>query len=155
MSVWVSECLSLMYDRRSVGLSVLEWSTHLGLTTRFLVLSDSCRYVDAGRSFWREDMSVVYDDCWLSPAQSFSGPSSVELATIFDCLRFETLPTWRARFPYLYPPGTEWPSYTPRHWVKSDLLALASIVFKITTRHGPHGKHFLLLSRMRVYWPLT
>jgi hypothetical protein len=22
-------------------------------------------------------------------------------------------PTWRARFPYLYPPGTGWPSYTP------------------------------------------
>jgi hypothetical protein len=30
---------------------------------------------------------------------------------------FETPPTWRARSPYLYPPGTEWPSYTPGHWV--------------------------------------
>jgi hypothetical protein len=29
----------------------------------------------------------------------------------------ETLSTWRARFPYLYPPGTGWPSYTPGHWV--------------------------------------
>jgi hypothetical protein len=29
----------------------------------------------------------------------------------------ETPPTRRARFPYLYPPGTGWPSYTPRHWV--------------------------------------
>jgi hypothetical protein len=26
-------------------------------------------------------------------------------------------PYWRARSPYLYPPGTGWPSYTPRHWV--------------------------------------
>jgi hypothetical protein len=25
-------------------------------------------------------------------------------------------PTWRARSPYLYPPGTGWPSYTPMHW---------------------------------------
>jgi hypothetical protein len=25
-------------------------------------------------------------------------------------------PTWRARSPYLYPPGTGWSSYTPRHW---------------------------------------
>jgi hypothetical protein len=25
--------------------------------------------------------------------------------------------TWRARSPELYPPGTGWPSYTPRHWV--------------------------------------
>jgi hypothetical protein len=29
----------------------------------------------------------------------------------------ETPPTWRARSPYLYPPGTGWPSYTPGHWV--------------------------------------
>jgi hypothetical protein len=36
--------------------------------------------------------------------------------TVFYCLRFETPPTWRARSPYLYPPGTGWPSYTPRHW---------------------------------------
>jgi hypothetical protein len=26
-------------------------------------------------------------------------------------------PTWKARSPYLFPPGTGWPSYTPRHWV--------------------------------------
>jgi hypothetical protein len=36
--------------------------------------------------------------------------------TTFYCLKFETHPTWRARFPYLYPPGRGWPSYTPRHW---------------------------------------
>jgi hypothetical protein len=29
----------------------------------------------------------------------------------------ETPQTWSARFPYLYPPGTGWPSYTPGHWV--------------------------------------
>jgi hypothetical protein len=32
-------------------------STHLGLTTRFLLLSDSCWFVDVGRSLWREDES--------------------------------------------------------------------------------------------------
>jgi hypothetical protein len=26
-------------------------------------------------------------------------------------------PTWRARSPYLYLPGTGWPSYAPKHWV--------------------------------------
>jgi hypothetical protein len=26
-------------------------------------------------------------------------------------------PTWRARSPYLYPPETGWPSYTPWHWI--------------------------------------
>jgi hypothetical protein len=37
--------------------------------------------------------------------------------TVFYYLRFKTPPTWRASSPYLYPPGTEWPSYTPRHLV--------------------------------------
>jgi hypothetical protein len=41
-------------------------------------------------SLWREDGSVVYNCCWRSPAQLFSGPSPVGLATIFYCLRFET-----------------------------------------------------------------
>jgi hypothetical protein len=41
--------------------------------------------------------------------------------TTFYCLRFETPPTWRARSPYLYPPGTGWPGYTPRLCVPSSL----------------------------------
>jgi hypothetical protein len=36
---------------------------------------------------------------------------------IICCLIFETPPTWKARSLYIYPPGTRWPSYTPRHWV--------------------------------------
>jgi hypothetical protein len=43
-----------------------------------------------GRSLWREDESVVYNYCCPSPAESFSGPGPVGLATIFYCLRFET-----------------------------------------------------------------
>jgi hypothetical protein len=41
-------------------------------------------------SLWREDGTLVYNCCWPSPAQSFSGPSRVKLATIFYCLKFET-----------------------------------------------------------------
>jgi hypothetical protein len=78
---------------------------HLAPNTRFLLLSDSCGFVD------------VHNCCWSSPAQSFSGPSPAGLMTILYCFRFETVPTWRARSPYLYPPGTGWPSYTPMHWV--------------------------------------
>jgi hypothetical protein len=33
------------------------------------------------------------------------------------CLRFGTPSAWRARSPYLNPPVSGWPSYTPRHWV--------------------------------------
>jgi hypothetical protein len=50
----------------------------------------------------REDGSVVYNCCWPSLAQSFSGPTPSGLVT-FYCLTFETPPTWRARSPYLNP----------------------------------------------------
>jgi hypothetical protein len=109
----------LCYDRRSVGHSVLVSSSHVGLKTRFLLLSDSYRFVDVGGSLELEGGSAVYNCCWASPAHSFLGPSPAVLVTIFYRLRFETPRTWRAKSPYLYPPGTGWPSYTPRHWVKS------------------------------------
>jgi hypothetical protein len=51
----------LCYDRRSVGQSILVSSTHLGLNTRFLFVSDSCGFVDVGRLLWREDGSVFYN----------------------------------------------------------------------------------------------
>jgi hypothetical protein len=53
----------------------------------------------------------------LLPAQSFSLLNPAGLVTVFYCLRFETPLAWRARSPYLYPPGTGWPGYAPRHWV--------------------------------------
>jgi hypothetical protein len=61
----------LCYDRRSVCQSVLVWSTHLGPKTRFLLLSDSCGFVDFGCPIWREDVSLVYNCCWPSPTQSY------------------------------------------------------------------------------------
>jgi hypothetical protein len=61
----------------------------LKFQTRFLLLSNSYVVVDVGRSLWREDGSVIYICRWLSPAQSFSGPSPVESPTIFYCLKFE------------------------------------------------------------------
>jgi hypothetical protein len=51
--------------------------------------------------------------CWPSPAKLFSGLNPTKLTTIFYCLWFESPPTWKARFPYLYSPGTGWLSYTP------------------------------------------
>jgi hypothetical protein len=55
------------------------------------------------------------------PAQSFSGSSPVGLMATYYSLRFETPSTWWVRSPYLYPPGTGWPSYRPRHWVLFSL----------------------------------
>jgi hypothetical protein len=66
----------LCYELRSV---VLVPITHLGPKTRFLLLSDSCGFVNVGRPLWREERSVVYNSYWTSPAQSFSGPSPAGL----------------------------------------------------------------------------
>jgi hypothetical protein len=57
---------------------------------QILLPSDSCGFVDVGFSLWREDGFNVYNCCWPSPAQSFSCPSPLELATIFYCVRFDT-----------------------------------------------------------------
>jgi hypothetical protein len=80
----------LWYNRWSVGQSVSAWSTHLGLTTRYLLVFDNYGPVFMGRSIWWEDGSVFCICYWPSAAQSFLGPTSFGLVTIFYCLRFET-----------------------------------------------------------------
>jgi hypothetical protein len=65
---------TLCYDRRSVSQSILVSNPHQGPKTRFLLLSDSCGFVDVGRPLWREDESVVYNCCWASPTQSYLPP---------------------------------------------------------------------------------
>jgi hypothetical protein len=94
---------------------------------------------------WRQDGFVVYNCCWSSPAQSFSGPNPARLVTIFYCLRFETLPTWRARSLYLYPPGTGWPCYTQgTGFPFRRLLRLAGLRWRYSTP-PPHGMTVELL----------
>jgi hypothetical protein len=61
-----------------------------------MLLSEICGFVSGRRSLWREDGSAI---C------SVITPS-----------------TWRARFPYLYQPGTGLPSYTPGLKSKSKFL---------------------------------
>jgi hypothetical protein len=63
--------VKVILDRRSAGQSVFEQSTHLELTTRSWLLSDSCGFVGLGRPLWREDGSGVCNCYWPSPAQSF------------------------------------------------------------------------------------
>jgi hypothetical protein len=74
-----------------------------------------------GLSNSKSELQLLYDFRFTanqsSPAQSLSCPSPAGFMATFYCLRFETPPTWKARSPYLYPAGTGWPGYTPRHWV--------------------------------------
>jgi hypothetical protein len=129
---WLAYCYKSMlcYDRLSVGQSLLVSSTHLGLRTRILLLSDRSWCVDVRRSLWREN-----NCCWSSQAQSFLGEDPAGLVTIIYSLKFETPPTWRARSPYLYPSGTGWPSCRLRHWI-----SIAPTLLVTVFRHGHHRK---------------
>jgi hypothetical protein len=113
----------LYYDQQSVGQSVLVSGTHLGPATNFPLLS-----LIIFRRLWV---------CWCGGALSDEKTSLLFLVftrhrqrclsqiwvpqdswAYFIVSIFETPPTWRARFLYLFPPGTWYPSYTPLHWVK-------------------------------------
>jgi hypothetical protein len=67
---------------------------------------------------------------------------------IFHCFRFETPPTWRARWLYLHLPETGWPSYTPRHSVPFSSLPTTCRatmeVFKPASTWGTDSKSYLL-----------
>jgi hypothetical protein len=76
------------------------------------------------RPLWREGGSVIY--CRIASRPCQSSHSWVEVpqnSRPYFSVSFETPPTWRARFPYLYPPETRWPSYTPGHWVTLHWLS--------------------------------
>jgi hypothetical protein len=73
-------------DGQSVSLAI---EPHLGPMTRYLFLSDSYVLVSVGRPLLREDGSVFCMCRWPLPAQYFSNPSPLGLATVFYCLRFE------------------------------------------------------------------
>jgi hypothetical protein len=75
--------------------------------------------------------NLLYNCFWALPEQSLLGRSPAELAVIFYCLIWDS-PTWRARSPYLYPPGTGWLSYDPRAHYLSMLIA---------SEHVPHRRH--------------
>jgi hypothetical protein len=51
---------------------------------------------------WHHDISLIRNCSWASPAQSNSSPRSAGLMTRCYCLKFQILPIWRARFPYLF-----------------------------------------------------
>jgi hypothetical protein len=141
----------LCYDRLSIGQSILASSPHLGLKTRFLLLSDSCGFVNVRRPLRQEDRCAVYNCCWSSSAQSFSSPNLPGLITIFHCLRFETPATWRARSPYLYPPGTGWPSYTLRHWVPFHPLLRLARLRRRYSKPPPRGETYMWYSVNSLY----
>jgi hypothetical protein len=103
VSLGVKPHLGLM-TRYLVKIKVMLWPTvsrpvclgikHLpGAYDQIFITVRQLRVCWCGALSLREDGSVVYNCCWFSPAQSFSVPSPLGLATIFYCLRFEISPS--------------------------------------------------------------
>jgi hypothetical protein len=134
--------LELINGRLSVGQSVLVSGTHLGLATNFSFSlkfpSDSCGFVILLLPLRREAGSVIYCTVASGPCQSsHSWVEVLQNSRPYFTVSSKTPPTWRARSPYLYPPGTGWPSYTPGHWVPflSSLTTRRDYGGGILTRH--------------------
>jgi hypothetical protein len=91
------------HDRRSVD-HCLGVGHRFGAHEQILIfiLSDDCLILDVGRPLWQENGSVI---C----GAIISGTSGKGWIHIFTLLWDS--PTWRARSPYFYHPGTEWSSY--------------------------------------------
>jgi hypothetical protein len=87
--------LALFYAWRFTASQLVLAPNPLTPTTSIFFQLNTCSYSPYITSVWREVGPTVYNCCWVSPAQSFSAPSLAGLITIFYCLRFETLPTWR------------------------------------------------------------
>jgi hypothetical protein len=106
------QSLKILYDCRSVCLGIehaCETCDQILLPFRML-LSEICGLISVGRPLWQEDESAV-----CSAIAQWSESHRTRNHTLLSSS--ETPPTWRARLPYLYPPGTGCPSYTPDHWV--------------------------------------
>jgi hypothetical protein len=107
LKVRVRVTLQLAVYHQSVHLGTKPFETH---NQYFLFQLNTCGYGPYVTS-------SLTREWWSSPVQSFSGPSSMGLMTIFCYLKSKTPSTWRARALYLYPPQTGWPSYTTWQWV--------------------------------------
>jgi hypothetical protein len=83
----------LIYDRRSVGQSVLVSAPIWSPLPHFDFLSDNCWFLYVGHPLWREDVSVIYSyNCfWALPKQSLLGRSPAELRPYFT-VSFEIPP---------------------------------------------------------------
>jgi hypothetical protein len=110
----------LSYDLRSVSQSVLVSSPIFSSRTDFCYCQ-TVAYLMMWGTLSDERMDLLFTIA--------AGACPTRLMTIFYGLRFETSPAWRARSLYVYPPGTGWPSHTPRHWVS---FLLPPVTLRVT-----------------------
>jgi hypothetical protein len=136
--------LKLIYDRQSVGQSVLVSGTHLGPVTNFSFSLkfplDNCVCYFVAPSLTRGRVCNLLFSCfWALPEHSWA--EVPQYSRPYFTVLSETPPTWRARFPYLYPPRNRMAQLYP--WALGlsphllfykpmpDIISTASIVICI------------------------
>jgi hypothetical protein len=174
-SLWLAGRVESYIKNGGRSATLLEYSTHLGLTTRFLLLSDTCGFVDVGRSLWRENGSAVYNCCWSSPVQSFLGPSPagrtsdhILLSHIRDSPNLEgQVPIFispRKRVDQLYPQAlVSFPSPPTTRTATVEVFEPASTrltgcslgIPRYIAWGRPHGKRFLNTACLLACYPST
>jgi hypothetical protein len=111
---WERSCLFCRVLEVEVTLRLTDGRYVLGLVTRYYFMSEGFCLKVAVLFLWN---ALSDERTGLQFAvQSLNGPSRSEPVTIIYCLMWDHQ-TWRATFPYLYPPRTGRPSYTPGHHV--------------------------------------
>jgi hypothetical protein len=99
-------------------------------------------------------VSVVYNCCWSSPEQSFSGPKPAGLMTIFYCLRFEN-PKPGGPGPRIYIPQEQGGAVIPpvTAFPFRLLLRLAGPIWKYSNP-PPHGVITSARNSQKTFLPL-
>jgi hypothetical protein len=144
---WTGLDWVLCYDRRSVGQSVLEYSTHLGLTTRFLLSSETCGLVDVVRHLWRDDGSIVENCCCSRQGSHFR--ARVPL----DSWPYFTVSDSRLSFRrVLRLTGLRWKYSTPPQHGNGlgRSRSRSRSLLPVTNRHA-HSWHRVPLGNMAIY----
>jgi hypothetical protein len=108
-----------IYDRQSVGQSVLVSGALLGPTTNFSFSLkfplDSCGFVILYHPLWREAGFVIYSTIASWPCQSSHSWIEVpQNSRPYFTVSSETPPTWRTRSPYFLSPGNRVAQLYPR-----------------------------------------
>jgi hypothetical protein len=130
----------LYYDRRSVGQSVLVSSLHLGLMTRFLLLSDHCGFLTRGRICLLQ--CTMYNIQYILLSQIWDSPNLEDQVPVFI--------SPRNRVVWFIPLGTGLILSDPTHFNKK-----IKIVLKLLTSNRNIQSEWLLWFGHVVMMPET